>query len=179
MIRGLESRISRKPRCCYVVNCSDPPTADELSEISRAKAEGRRVAMLPRVCATVLYRRGSRRVMRGAAILFITSEDVVRGIAATRSYVSRFRLGALSAKACFVASSTAATRRPPTNCRKSRERKRRAAALQCCLGFVRRSKNGLQSTDLRLTNMRSLESRIVEGAGFGHDLSHPTDAPKN
>jgi len=57
MIRGLESRISRleqyrKPRC-YVINCSDPPTADELSEISRAKAEGRRVAMLPRVCATV------------------------------------------------------------------------------------------------------------------------------
>jgi hypothetical protein len=58
MIRGLESRISRleqyrKPRCRYVINCSDPPTADELLEISRAKAEGRRVAMLPRVCATV------------------------------------------------------------------------------------------------------------------------------
>jgi hypothetical protein len=57
MIRGLESRISRleqyrKPRCCYVINCSDPPTAD-VSEISRAKAEGRRVAVLPRVCATV------------------------------------------------------------------------------------------------------------------------------
>jgi hypothetical protein len=34
-------------------NCSDPPTADEMSEISRAKAEGRRVAVLPRVCATV------------------------------------------------------------------------------------------------------------------------------
>jgi hypothetical protein len=34
--------------------------------------------------------------------------------------------------------------------------------LQCCLGFVRRPKNGLQSTDLRLTNMRSLESRIVK-----------------
>jgi hypothetical protein len=47
MIRGLESRISRleqyrKPRCCYVINCSDPPTADELPEISR------RVARLPR-----------------------------------------------------------------------------------------------------------------------------------
>jgi hypothetical protein len=28
--------------------------------------------------------------------------------------------------------------------------------------FVPRSKNGLQSTDLRLTNMRSLESRIVK-----------------
>ena len=58
MIRGLESRILRleqyrKPRCRYVINCNDPPTADELSEISRAKAEGRRVAMLPRVCATV------------------------------------------------------------------------------------------------------------------------------
>ena len=58
MIKGLECRISRleryrKPRCCYVINCSDPPTADELLEISRAKAEGRRVAMLPRVCATV------------------------------------------------------------------------------------------------------------------------------
>jgi hypothetical protein len=58
MIRGLESRISRleqyrKPRCCYVINCSDPPTADELSEISRAKAEGRRFAIVPRVCATV------------------------------------------------------------------------------------------------------------------------------
>jgi len=58
MIRGLESRISRleqyrKPRCCYVITCSDPPTTDELSEISRAKAEGRRFAILPRVCATV------------------------------------------------------------------------------------------------------------------------------
>jgi hypothetical protein len=58
MIRGLESRILRleqyrKPRSCYVISCSDPPTADELSEISRAKAEGGRVAMLPRVCATV------------------------------------------------------------------------------------------------------------------------------
>ena len=58
MIRGLESRISRleqyrKPRCCYVINCSDPPTADELLEISQAKADSRRVAMLPRVCATV------------------------------------------------------------------------------------------------------------------------------
>jgi hypothetical protein len=55
MIRGLESRISRleqyrKPQRCY---CSDPPTDDELSEISRAKAEGRRFAVLPRVCATV------------------------------------------------------------------------------------------------------------------------------
>ena len=58
MIRGFESRISRleqyrKPRSSYVINCSDPPTADELSEISRAKAEGHRVAMLPRVSATV------------------------------------------------------------------------------------------------------------------------------
>ena len=47
MIRGFESRISgleqyRKPQRCYVINCSDPPTADDLSEISRAKAEGRR-----------------------------------------------------------------------------------------------------------------------------------------
>jgi hypothetical protein len=60
MIRGLESRISRleqyrKPRCCYVITCSDPPTTDELSEISRAKAEGRgrRFEILPRVCTTV------------------------------------------------------------------------------------------------------------------------------
>jgi hypothetical protein len=58
MTRGLESRISRleqyrKPQLGYVIHCSDPPTADELSEISRAKAEGRRVAVLPRVCATV------------------------------------------------------------------------------------------------------------------------------
>jgi hypothetical protein len=58
MIRGLESRISRleqyrKPHRSYVIHGSDPPTADELSEISRAKAEGRRVAVLPRVCATV------------------------------------------------------------------------------------------------------------------------------
>jgi hypothetical protein len=58
MIRGLESRISRleqyrKPQHCYVIICSDPPTIDELSEISRAKAEGRRVAIVPRVCATV------------------------------------------------------------------------------------------------------------------------------
>ena len=58
MIRGLESRISsleqsRKRRAYYVIHCSDPPTADELSEISRAKAEGRRVAVLPRVCTTV------------------------------------------------------------------------------------------------------------------------------
>ena len=58
MIRGLESRISRleqyrKPRSSYVINCSDPPTADELLEISQAKAEGRRFAILPRVCATV------------------------------------------------------------------------------------------------------------------------------
>jgi hypothetical protein len=58
VIRGLESRISRleqyrKPRCSYVIHCSDPPTANELSEISRAKVEGRRVALVPRVCATV------------------------------------------------------------------------------------------------------------------------------
>jgi hypothetical protein len=58
VIRGLESRISRleqyrKPQRCYVINCSDPPTADELSKISRAKVEGRRVALVPRVCATV------------------------------------------------------------------------------------------------------------------------------
>jgi hypothetical protein len=58
MIRGLESRISRleqyrKPRRSYVIHCSDPPTADGLLEVSRAKAEGRRVAVLPRVCATV------------------------------------------------------------------------------------------------------------------------------
>jgi hypothetical protein len=58
MTRGLESRISRleqyrKPQRSYVIHCSDPPTADELSEISRAKAEGRRVALVPRVCATV------------------------------------------------------------------------------------------------------------------------------
>jgi len=55
MNRGLESRISRleqyrKPQRSYVVHCSDPPTADELSEISRARAEGRRFAILPRVC---------------------------------------------------------------------------------------------------------------------------------
>ena len=54
MNRGLESRISRleqyrKPQRSYVVHCSDPPTADELSEISRARAEGRRFAILPRV----------------------------------------------------------------------------------------------------------------------------------
>jgi hypothetical protein len=41
MIRGLESRISRleqyrKPRCCYVINCDDPPTADELSNFTVA-----------------------------------------------------------------------------------------------------------------------------------------------
>jgi hypothetical protein len=56
--RTLERRISRleqsqKRRASYVINCSDPPTADESLEISRAKAEGRRVAVLPRVCATV------------------------------------------------------------------------------------------------------------------------------
>ena len=58
MTRGLQSRISRleqyrKPGCSYAIHCSDPPTSDELSEISRAKVESRRVAMLPRVCATV------------------------------------------------------------------------------------------------------------------------------
>ena len=42
MIRGLESRISRleqsrKRRGSYVINCSDPPTAGELLEVSRAK----------------------------------------------------------------------------------------------------------------------------------------------
>ena len=58
MIRSLERRISRleqhrKPHHNYVIHCSNPPTADELSEISRAKAEGRRVALVPKVCATV------------------------------------------------------------------------------------------------------------------------------
>ena len=58
MTRGLQSRISRleqyrKPQRSYVIHCSDPPTADELSEISRAKAEGRRVALVPKVCAKV------------------------------------------------------------------------------------------------------------------------------
>jgi len=58
MIRGLESRISRleqyrTPQRCYVISCSDPPIADELSEILVAKAEGRRIAIVPRVCATV------------------------------------------------------------------------------------------------------------------------------
>jgi len=57
-IKSLENRLARlelhgKTRPSYVINCSDPPTADELSEISRAKAEGRRFAILPRVCATV------------------------------------------------------------------------------------------------------------------------------
>jgi hypothetical protein len=56
--RALESRILRleqyrKRRASYVIKCSESPTADELSEISRAKADGRRVAMLPRVCTTV------------------------------------------------------------------------------------------------------------------------------
>ena len=58
MIRGLESRIARleqyrRSRHSYVIHCSEPPTADELREISRARAEGRRVALLPRVCETV------------------------------------------------------------------------------------------------------------------------------
>ena len=58
MTTGLQSRISRleryrKPRRPYVIHCSDPPTSDELSEISRANAEGRRVALLPKVCVTV------------------------------------------------------------------------------------------------------------------------------
>jgi hypothetical protein len=49
-----------------------------------------------------ILRRGSCKTMHGAAILFITSEDVVQGTAATRSYVSLFRLGGLSAKASLV-----------------------------------------------------------------------------
>jgi hypothetical protein len=56
--RGIAGRIARleqyrRPRSSYVLHLSKPPTSEELAEIEKARAEGRRFAVLPRVCASV------------------------------------------------------------------------------------------------------------------------------
>ena len=57
MNRALESRIEkleqhRKPKSSYVLRVSRPPKSDELAQIARARAEGRRHAIMPYCCAT-------------------------------------------------------------------------------------------------------------------------------
>lgn len=54
---GLEKRIARlehyrRPKSGYVVRLSRPPTPDEQAQLARAKAEGRRHAIMPHRCAT-------------------------------------------------------------------------------------------------------------------------------
>jgi hypothetical protein len=43
----------RRPRSSYVLHLSKPPTLEELAAIEEANSEGRRFAVLPRVCASV------------------------------------------------------------------------------------------------------------------------------
>ena len=43
----------RRPRSSYVLPLSTPPTSEELAAIEKAKAEGRRFAVLPRTCDSV------------------------------------------------------------------------------------------------------------------------------
>jgi hypothetical protein len=56
-VRGSETRIARleqyrQLRSAYVMRVSQPPTAEELAAIEKAKAAGRRFALLPNKCAT-------------------------------------------------------------------------------------------------------------------------------
>lgn len=55
---SLQTRIAKlehrqKPKGGYVLRVSRPPTSDELASIARAKAEGRRHAILPHRCDNV------------------------------------------------------------------------------------------------------------------------------
>ena len=55
---GIAGRIARleqyrRPRSSYVLHISKPPTLEELASIEKAKAEGRRFAVLPHVCTSV------------------------------------------------------------------------------------------------------------------------------
>ena len=55
---GIKGRIARleqyrRPRSSYVLHLSTPPLPEELAAIEKAKIEGRRFAVLPRVCASV------------------------------------------------------------------------------------------------------------------------------
>jgi hypothetical protein len=55
---GIKGRIARleqyrRPRSSYVLHLSTPPAHEELAAIEKAKAEGRRFAILPRTCASV------------------------------------------------------------------------------------------------------------------------------
>jgi hypothetical protein len=43
----------RRPRSSYVLQLSTPPLHEELAAIEKAKAEGRRFAILPRTYASV------------------------------------------------------------------------------------------------------------------------------
>jgi hypothetical protein len=57
-MKGIVGRIARleqyrRPRSSYVLHLSTPPTSEELAAIEKAKAEGRRFAVLPRTCASV------------------------------------------------------------------------------------------------------------------------------
>jgi len=57
-MKGIVGRIARleqyrRPRSSYVLHLSTPPTCKELAAIEKARAEGRRFAVLPRTCATV------------------------------------------------------------------------------------------------------------------------------
>ena len=56
--RSITGRIARleqyrQPRSSYVLHLSTPPAPEELAAIEKAKAEGRRFAVLPRTCASV------------------------------------------------------------------------------------------------------------------------------
>jgi hypothetical protein len=56
--RSIAGRIARleqyrRPRSSYVLHLSTPPLPEELTAIEKAKAEGRRFAILPRTCASV------------------------------------------------------------------------------------------------------------------------------
>jgi hypothetical protein len=57
-MNGIKGRITkleqyRRPRSSYVLHLSTPPLPEELAAIEKAKAEGRRSAILPRTCASV------------------------------------------------------------------------------------------------------------------------------
>jgi hypothetical protein len=57
-MKGIVGRIARleqyrRPRSSYVLHLSTPPTSEEVAAIEKAKAEGRRFAVLPRTCASV------------------------------------------------------------------------------------------------------------------------------
>jgi len=56
-MKGIAGRITRleqyrRPRSSYVLHISTPPNPEELAAIEKAKAEGRRFAVLPSTCAS-------------------------------------------------------------------------------------------------------------------------------